>query len=55
MKMGHTLSNYYQTTLPTVPPPPRSAPREKKCYEKCYDPNDSTLTFVDGDDDMDCK
>lgn len=23
--------------------------------EKCYDPDDSTLTFVDGDDDMDCK
>lgn len=23
--------------------------------EKCYDPNDTTLTFVEGDDDMDCK
>ena len=23
--------------------------------EKCYDVNDKTLSFVDGDDDMDCK
>lgn len=23
--------------------------------EKCYDPRDRTLTFVDGDDDLDCK
>lgn len=23
--------------------------------EKCYDPRDHTLTFVDGDDDLDCK
>lgn len=23
--------------------------------EKCYDPSDSTLTFVDGDDELDCK
>lgn len=23
--------------------------------EKCYDPRDRTLTFVDGEDDLDCK
>lgn len=23
--------------------------------EKCYDPLDSTLTFVEGDDELDCK
>lgn len=32
-----------------------STTEQRNNSEKCYDPQDSTLTFVDGEDDMDCK
>ena len=28
---------------------------EDSGQEKCYDPQDPTLTFVDGEDQLDCK
>ena len=32
-----------------------SEEKKKKETEKCYDPEDSTLKFVDREDEMDCK
>ena len=33
----------------------RDFPPEKMMNEKCFDPEDSTLRFVDREDEMDCK
>lgn len=38
------------TMAPAFPPPRHSVPTKQ---EKCYDPRDKTLTFVDGEDDLD--
>lgn len=55
--MGSTLRHEQKDRdLKYVPTnSPSQLKNSKDTKEKCYNPNDTTLTFVDGEDDMDCK